>query len=388
MSNRRANPVDRLIRLFREVSGDVPDGASLARMHRVSSALNLHDNDALWSIIAVLEYYVRMYETMPERIRWASEGSLEAARREVGGAIDALMQQHRDALERCKGTIQLAEKLIQEHEERYQAALAQLNDERMSTQVARTAGNRLIGVAAVAAREQRDRLDSAVSAFGQAIEAATERVEAMATRMERRFARSMNRLLLVGVAVLCLLLTTGLVSWSRGYHWVGADCRAGAVPAGRRQALKGPPSALPGYHGKGRAYASCRSACAILSLAAVGKGHWGTLLRVTGDASALRGVLLMCSLHLLTSASASAISSSCVSPSPFPASAPSSSTWIFHEGAAGISRSVRISGSHAAFASRSSAAAAASVFFILPRSAAIFGDTAGATTSAMRALLT
>jgi hypothetical protein len=82
----------------------------------------------------------------------------------------------------------------------------------MSTQVARTAGNRLIGVAAVAAREQRDRLDSAVSAFGQAIEAATERVEAMATRMERRFARSMNRLLLVGVAVLCLLLTTGLVS--------------------------------------------------------------------------------------------------------------------------------------------------------------------------------
>jgi acetoin utilization deacetylase AcuC-like enzyme len=212
MSNRRANPVDPLIRLFREVSGDVPDGASLARMHRVSSALNLHDNDALWSIIAVLEYYVRMYETMPERIRWASEGSLEAARREVGGAIDALMQQHRDALERCKGTIQLAEKLIQEHEERYQAALAQLNDERMSTQVARTAGNRLIGVAAVAAREQRERLDSAVSAFGQAIEAATERVEAMATRMERRFARSMNRLLLVGVAVLCLLLTTGLVS--------------------------------------------------------------------------------------------------------------------------------------------------------------------------------
>jgi acetoin utilization deacetylase AcuC-like enzyme len=212
MSNRRANPVDRLIRLFREVSGDVPDGASLARMHRVSSALNLHDNDALWSIIAVLEYYVRMYETMPERIRWASEGSLEAARREVGGAIDALMQQHRDALERCKGTIQLAKKLIQEHEERYQAALAQLNDERMSTQVARTAGNRLIGVAAVAAREQRERLDSAVSAFGQAIEAATERVEAMATRMERRFARSMNRLLLVGVAVLCLLLTTGLVS--------------------------------------------------------------------------------------------------------------------------------------------------------------------------------
>ena len=196
MSNSRSQSVDPLVRLFREVCGDVPDVASLARMHRVSSALNLHDNDALWSIIAALEYYARLFEAMPERIRWASEGSLEAARREVGGATDALMQQHRDALERCKATIQLAENLIQEHEVRYRVALAQLNEtemmtlaERMSNQVARKAGNRLIGVVAVSAREQRERLDSAVSAFGQAVEATTARVETMATSTERRFAR-------------------------------------------------------------------------------------------------------------------------------------------------------------------------------------------------------
>ena len=234
MSNRRSKPVDPLVRLFREVSGDVPDGASLARMHQVSSALNLRDNDALWSIIAALEYYARLYEAMPERVRWASEGSLEAARREVGGATDALMQQHRDALERCKATIQLAENLIQEHEARYRAALAQLNEtavmalaERVSNQVARTAGNRLIGAAAVSAREQRDRLDNAISTFGQAVEAAMARVGVMATRMERRFARSMRRLLLVGGAVLCLLLVSGgLVDWWRECHLAGADCRA------------------------------------------------------------------------------------------------------------------------------------------------------------------
>jgi hypothetical protein len=234
MSNRRSKPLDPIARLFREVSGDVPDGASLARMHQVSSAMNLRDNDALWSIIAALEYYARLYEAMPERIRWASEGSLEAARREVGGATDALMQQHRDALERCKATIQLAENLIQEHEERYRAALAQLSEaavmaltERMSNQVARTVGNRLIGATAVSAREQRERLDSAMSAFGQAVEAATARVEAMATRMERRFARSMRRLLLVGGSVLCLLLVSGgLLDWWRECHLAGADCRA------------------------------------------------------------------------------------------------------------------------------------------------------------------
>ena len=233
MSNSRSQSVDPLSRLFREVCGDVPDVASLARMHRVSSALNLHDNDALWSMITVLEYYARLYEAMPERIRWASEGSLEAARREVGGATDALMQQHRDALERCKATILLAENLIREHEERYRATLAQLNEtavmalaERMSDQVARKAGNRLIGVAAVSAREQRERLDSAVSAFGQAVEAATARVETMTTRTERRFARSMRQTLLMGCAVLCLLLSGGLVEWWRGAHLAVADCRA------------------------------------------------------------------------------------------------------------------------------------------------------------------
>jgi hypothetical protein len=234
MSNRRSRSVDPLARLFREVSGDVPDEASLARMHQVSSALNLRDNDALWSIIAALEYYARLYEAMPERIRWASEGSLEAARREVGGAAEALMQQHRDALERCKATIQLAENLIQEHEARYRAALAELNEtammaltERMSNQVARTAGNRLIGTAAVAARQQRERLDIAMTAFGQAVEAATARVEVMATRVERRFASSIRRLLLVGGAVLCLLLVSGgLVDWWRECHLAGADCRA------------------------------------------------------------------------------------------------------------------------------------------------------------------
>ncbi len=234
MRNRRSRSVDPLARLFREVSGDVPDEASLSRMHHVSSALNLRDNDALWSIIAALEYYARLYEAMPERIRWASEGSLEAARREVGGATEALMQQHRDALERCKATIQLAENLIQEHEARYLAALAELNEtammaltERMSNQVARTAGNRLIGAAAVSAREQRERLDLAMSTFGQAVEATTARMEAMATQLEIRFARSMRRLFLAGGVALCLLLVSGgLADWWMECHLAAADCRA------------------------------------------------------------------------------------------------------------------------------------------------------------------
>ncbi|TAL93114.1 MAG: hypothetical protein EPN73_22315 [Paraburkholderia sp.] len=234
MSNRRSRPVDPLIRLFREVSGDVPDEASLARMRRVSGALNLRDNDALWAMIAVLEYYARLYEAMPERIRWASEGSLEAARREVGGATDALMQQHQDALERCKATIQLAENLIQEHEARYRAALASMNEaamtaltERMANRVSRVAGNRLIGAAATSAREQRERLDNTITTFDRTVEASAARVEAMATRMEKGFARSMHRLFVFGGTAFCLLLVVGGgAGWWIGSHAAGADCRA------------------------------------------------------------------------------------------------------------------------------------------------------------------
>nr|WP_175779706.1 hypothetical protein [Burkholderia anthina] len=234
MSNRRSRPVDPLIRLFREVSGDVPDEASLARMRRVSGALNLRDNDALWAMIAVLEYYARLYEAMPERIRWASEGSLEAARREVGGATDALMQQHQDALERCKATIQLAENLIQEHEARYRAALANVNEtamtaliERMANRVSRVTGNRLIGAAATSAREQRKRFDDTIRTFERTVEASAARVEAMATRMDKGFARSMHRAIVLGGAAFCLLVVVGGgVGWWIGGYIAGVDCRA------------------------------------------------------------------------------------------------------------------------------------------------------------------
>ncbi|WP_236654930.1 hypothetical protein [Burkholderia pyrrocinia] len=223
--------------------------------------LNLQDNDALWSIIAVLEYYARLYEAMPERIRWASEGSLEAARREVGGATDALLQQHRDALERCKATITLAENLIQEHEARYREALATLNgtaltalSARLASEVTRSAGNRLIGAAAISGREQRARLDEAIDSFEQSIDTAAARVDAMAAATERRLARSMRRLWLAGVAILCLMLLVagGWVDGWLGRHPSDTNCQA--VQSG---------------------YATSGSVRAAVTDSVVGKGHGG-----------------------------------------------------------------------------------------------------------------
>lgn len=207
--SRRARPPDPLARLFLDVSGEVPDDASIARMRRVSAALNLHDNDALWSVLAVLEYYARLYEVMPDRISKVSEGGLDTMRAEAREATDVLMAQHRDALARCKETIRLAEHMIHEHEERYRAALAGLNEaaldalvHRAANRIARAAGNRLVGAFAITAREQRARLDGAVAAFERATLEAGRQAQAGAQMQERRYWRALRATLALGLTVL------------------------------------------------------------------------------------------------------------------------------------------------------------------------------------------
>ncbi|MBN3851459.1 hypothetical protein G3N58_32290 [Paraburkholderia sp. Ac-20342] len=224
MRNRWAKPPDALARLFLDVTGELPDDASLLRLRRISGALKLRDNDALWSVLAALEYYTRLYEAMPDCIRKAGGDSFGAVRREAGEATDALMHRHRDALARCKATIQLAEDMIREHEARYQAALATLNEaslvalaDRMANRVAGIAGNRLVGTAAVAAREQRRRMDDAVGLFEQAVAEAAKRAQAGFEVTERRLTRTLVRLLVV-VASLCVMLIAAA-------FWVGEHAR-------------------------------------------------------------------------------------------------------------------------------------------------------------------
>jgi hypothetical protein len=225
MDNRQGRPVDTLASLFLDVTGELPDDASVLRMRRVSSALNLRDNDALWSVLVMLEYYGRLCEAMPERIREAGAGSLDVVRTEARAATDALTRQHRDALARCKATIELAERMTAEHEARYRTTLAALNGEAMATltqraanRIAHLAGNRLVGATAVAAREQQKRIDTALTSFER---------DAM-----RRLVRACYAL--VGGGLIVMLLAAGvggLAGWWAAVHWVRADVSLSARTA-------------------------------------------------------------------------------------------------------------------------------------------------------------
>jgi hypothetical protein len=208
MDSGQSRPVDALASLFLDVTGELPDDASVLRMRRVSSALSLRDNDALWSVLVMLEHYGRLYEAMPERIRQAGAGSLDAARAEARAATDALMTQHRAALERCKETITLAERMTVEHEARYRAALAVLNDEALST-LTRQAANRIACVAG-------NRLDAALTSFEQIT--------------MRRVVQSCYGLVAGGLVVMLLAAGAGgLAGWWVGVHWARAD----GVPSAR-----------------------------------------------------------------------------------------------------------------------------------------------------------
>ncbi|MGF6549435.1 hypothetical protein [Paraburkholderia youngii] len=217
MGNRRGGSPDALARLFLDVTGELPDDASVLRKRRVSGALNLRDNDALWSVLVMLEHYGRLYEAVPERIRQAGTGSLDAVRAEARAATDALMEQHRDALARCKATIELAEQMTAEHEARYRAAVAALNDEALATltqraanHIARVAGNRLVGATTVAVREQQKRIDVALTSFGH-----------VATQ---RLVRACYGLVVGGLIVMLAAAGAGaLAGWWAGVHWGRAE---------------------------------------------------------------------------------------------------------------------------------------------------------------------
>ncbi|QNB17454.1 hypothetical protein G5S35_38365 [Paraburkholderia tropica] len=240
MRERRARPgrpVDPLARLFYDVTGEKPDDASLLRMRRVSMALNLRDNDALWSVLAVLEYYARLYEAMPERVRQAGKGNLDAVREEAREATDALMAQHRDALARCKATIELAERMAVEHEARYRATLAALNEQalvaqagRAADRIARIAGNRVVGAVAVAAREHRQQLDAAVALFEREMSAAAARAAEIDQIAARRTTKAFRALV---VGALIVILLAAIVGALAGRYSGSHTVRAESLPSGR-----------------------------------------------------------------------------------------------------------------------------------------------------------
>src|SRR5260370_33483419 len=116
MANARRGPAAPRAALYESITGAPPDDDSLQRMQRVRDALGLNDNDALWSILAVLEYYLRLYDTIPEDIREAGDFSLRNWKKQADGIQALLAVEEQELLTRCRATAQLIDQRPHTHQ--------------------------------------------------------------------------------------------------------------------------------------------------------------------------------------------------------------------------------------------------------------------------------
>jgi hypothetical protein len=87
----------------------------IARLRRIKTALEIDDDDALWDVLAAMEYQRKYYEELPAKIAAASEeilhGMTGTAERESARAQDRLAESVVEQAKKLAGKISYAELL-------------------------------------------------------------------------------------------------------------------------------------------------------------------------------------------------------------------------------------------------------------------------------------
>jgi hypothetical protein len=74
---------------FAKIIGRQPSQAERDRLYRVRDAVGLHDNDAFWYIVMILEHYDSLYRDYPKQIGDEARRVVEEARRMFAVAAEA-----------------------------------------------------------------------------------------------------------------------------------------------------------------------------------------------------------------------------------------------------------------------------------------------------------
>ena len=93
------------IRRLEILTGRKLSGDEVARLGRIQSVLNLTDNDALWDVLAALEYQRTFYEALPAKVAAASTEILQG----ISDAAKAETQRAQSLL--TKSVVEQAQKL-------------------------------------------------------------------------------------------------------------------------------------------------------------------------------------------------------------------------------------------------------------------------------------
>ena len=83
--------------LYRELHGEpMPDEVQV-RLLKIEKAMGIRDNDALWHVFLVMDYYYRLYQEFPERIKGKTKEALDEIRKAHQPTINASVQAIREA---------------------------------------------------------------------------------------------------------------------------------------------------------------------------------------------------------------------------------------------------------------------------------------------------
>ena len=93
------------IKRLEKLTGRKLSGDEVARLGRIQSVLNLTDNDALWDVLAALEYQRTFYEALPAKVAAASTEILQG----ISDAAKAETQRAQSLL--TKSVVEQAQKL-------------------------------------------------------------------------------------------------------------------------------------------------------------------------------------------------------------------------------------------------------------------------------------
>ena len=91
--------------LYRELHGEpMPDKVQV-RLLKIEKAMGIRDNDALWHVFLVMDYYYRLYQEFPERIKGKTKEALEEIRKAHQPTINASVQAIREAEAEAKNVL-------------------------------------------------------------------------------------------------------------------------------------------------------------------------------------------------------------------------------------------------------------------------------------------
>ncbi|MBQ7262099.1 MAG: hypothetical protein IJR14_00115 [Synergistaceae bacterium] len=97
-----AEQAQRAEELYSSLFGDGTEAEQL-RVRRLSTELGIKDNDAIWIIIYVLNYFGRFYNDLPEKLKGASEACLEDVRKASGAIAEAEARKAQGLFEEALG---------------------------------------------------------------------------------------------------------------------------------------------------------------------------------------------------------------------------------------------------------------------------------------------